>query len=139
MAQDSQKQRNQLIRKALLAAAQRMDQSPKPDDVFAPIGELVFWIVAADEGLRKQYGQTYTSWRNNHQHGHLFPPSGTSATRSLTSPRHGTTKARTSTPTGTPTGMAHGCGSSSLHQNRRTRKAGMCSSTPTCRTCGTSR
>jgi hypothetical protein len=33
----------------------------------------VFWIVAADEGLRKQYGQTYTSWRNNHQHGHLFP------------------------------------------------------------------
>lgn len=73
MAQDRQKQRNQLIRQALLAAVQRMDQAAKPDDAFAPIGELVFWIVAADEGLKKQYGQTYTRWRDNHQHGHLFP------------------------------------------------------------------
>jgi hypothetical protein len=73
MTQDRQKQRNQLIRQALLAAAQRMDQAAKPDDVFAPIGELVFWIVAADEGLRKQYDQAYLSWRDTHQHGHLFP------------------------------------------------------------------
>jgi hypothetical protein len=50
-----------------------VDQSAKPEDAFAPIGELVFWIVAADEGLRKQYGQPYTSWRDNHRHGHLFP------------------------------------------------------------------
>ena len=73
MAQDRQKQRNQLIRQALLAAVGRVDQSAKPDDVFAPIGELVFWIIAADEGLRKQYGQPYTGWRDKHQHGHLFP------------------------------------------------------------------
>jgi hypothetical protein len=73
MAQDRQKQRNQLIRQALLAAVGRVNQSAQPDDVFAPIGELMFWIVAADEGLRKQYGQAYTGWRDNHQHGHLFP------------------------------------------------------------------
>jgi hypothetical protein len=73
MTQDGQKQRNQLIRQAVQAAAGRVDQSAKPDDVFAPIGELVFWITAADEGLRKQYGQPYTSWRDKHQHGHLFP------------------------------------------------------------------
>lgn len=73
MTEDRQTQRNQLIRHALVAALQRVDQSAEPDDVFAPIGELVFWIIAADEGLRKQYGQPYISWRKNHQHGHLLP------------------------------------------------------------------
>jgi hypothetical protein len=62
-----------LIRQALRAAVGRVDHSTKPDDVFAPIGELVFWITAADEGLRKQSGQPYANWRNNHQHRHLFP------------------------------------------------------------------
>jgi hypothetical protein len=71
MAQDRQKQRNQLIRQALLAAVRRVDQSAKPEDVFAPVGEVVFWIVAADEGLRKQYGQSYEDWRRGHQHGYL--------------------------------------------------------------------
>ena len=33
----------------------------------------MFWIIAADEGLRKQYGQPYSRWRDKHQHGHLFP------------------------------------------------------------------
>jgi hypothetical protein len=70
MAQDRQKQRNQLIRQALLAAVRRVDQSTKPGDVFAPIGELVFWIVAADGVLEKQQG--YEDWRRRHQHGHLL-------------------------------------------------------------------
>jgi len=73
MAQDRQRQRNQLIRGALGAARQRIDAAPTASDAFAPIGELVVWIIAADEGLRKQYRQTYTRWRDNHQHGHLFP------------------------------------------------------------------
>jgi hypothetical protein len=73
MTQDRQKQRNLLIRNALADARQRVAQSTKPDDVFAPIGELVFWIIAADEGLNKQYRQSYTRWRDKHQHGYLFP------------------------------------------------------------------
>ena len=73
MAQNRQKQRNQLIRGALGAARQRIDAAPTASDAFAPIGELVFWIIATDEGLRKQYRQAYTRWRDNHQHGHLFP------------------------------------------------------------------
>jgi hypothetical protein len=72
MAQDRQKQRNQLIRQALQAAVQRVDRATKPDDAFAPIGELLFWIIAADDGLRKQYPKRYERFRRNHQHGLLF-------------------------------------------------------------------
>ena len=70
MAQDRQKQRNQLIHQALLAAVGRVEHSTKSDDIFAPIGELVFWIVAADGVLEKQQG--YEDWRRHHQHGHLL-------------------------------------------------------------------
>ncbi len=74
MSQDRHKKRNQLIRQALHAARQRIDAAgADPDAVFAPVGEALFWIVAADEGLKKQHGQAYRSWRDNHQHGYLLP------------------------------------------------------------------
>jgi hypothetical protein len=71
MTQDRQKQRNQLIRQALQAAVRRIDAA-EVGEVFAPVGELVFWIIAADEGLQKQYGPTYTWWRDKHRHGQLL-------------------------------------------------------------------
>jgi hypothetical protein len=76
MTQDRQRQRNQLIRQALQDAVERVAAATdpaNPDAAFAPIGELVFWIVAADQGLEKQYRGSYTKWRDKHQHGHLFP------------------------------------------------------------------
>jgi hypothetical protein len=47
MSQDRQKQCNQLICQVLQAAVQWVDPATKPEDVFAPIRELVFWTIAA--------------------------------------------------------------------------------------------
>jgi hypothetical protein len=73
MSQDIYKRRNQLIRDALEAAHQRVTAAGNdPSMVFAAVGELLFWIVAADDGLRKRHPRSYEPWRRNQQHGHLF-------------------------------------------------------------------
>jgi hypothetical protein len=70
MSQDRHRQRNRLIRQALQATVERVDQAATPEDAFAPIGELVFWIVAADAVLERQ--QAYEDFRRHHQQGHLL-------------------------------------------------------------------
>jgi len=73
MSQDIYRRRNQLIRDALEAAHQRVTAAGNdPSKVFAAVSELLFWIVAADDGLRKRHPRSYERWRRNQQHGHLF-------------------------------------------------------------------
>lgn len=57
--------RDELIREACLAAARRLAGSTTPDSAWIATGELLFWIVAADEGMSDGRRPGYSSYRND--------------------------------------------------------------------------
>jgi hypothetical protein len=61
-----------LVHQALAAAVPRVDLARSDVETFAALGELLFWIVAADETLLKLPGGEYEQWRTDASRLHLF-------------------------------------------------------------------
>jgi hypothetical protein len=69
--------RDELIRQAYQVAGQRLAGSTSPDPELIATGELLFWIVAADDSVLRSARPGYAVYRNDEDDNRRAPDAGT--------------------------------------------------------------